>query len=499
MENYTKIEKSCSSCFLRIVGVVFGLIIFCFATLLFYKNEYFLICKQITKEFILKNYVKTAANHIESEKNGKLVLLSGKIATNDILTDPLLRSGVGNCLSLHRRVEMYQWVEKEHKQTRSQGKNTETYYTYSYEKKWSQDYINSSYFNQYKEHLNPSPKYLQYEKRHSLSKNIRIGVHNITSEKFGFLGSPEVLPINYGKVLNLPISAIIKNNSIYYNVFKEEKALIAKELYDKKNENAEEEEDDEAFDLEPYQVNPNKPELGDVKISFVVYPVCAATVLGKQNKDSIVPYKGDGERFNIFQVKAGEVNISDFNEVKEEDESILWKIRVEFYLLMCLGIFILARKGCLFSIFFPFAITAGIMAWFWIPQRYAFGLKALGVMLIGIATSIVILIFKMDSGEQIDFEDNNSIDRKESLNNKNSSDKRDRYAYNFAKPKYDNSNDIGNRDDSSDISNYGNTESSDNNDNYDISHNKDNDSRNSDEYTRNSDEYTRNYNNKDYQ
>ena len=88
----------------------------------------------VIHEFAKNNYVKTVADRIESEKEGKLVLLSGKTDTKDKLTDPLLKSDVINSMSLHRRVEMYQWVQDKHKQTRRNGKNNEIYYTYSYEK-----------------------------------------------------------------------------------------------------------------------------------------------------------------------------------------------------------------------------------------------------------------------------------------------------------------------------------------------------------------------------
>jgi hypothetical protein len=59
-----------------------------------------------------------------------------------------------------RRVEMYQWEEEEHTETHDEmggGQTTET--TYTYNKVWSENHIDSSNFYKSSQYVNPSWKY----------------------------------------------------------------------------------------------------------------------------------------------------------------------------------------------------------------------------------------------------------------------------------------------------------------------------------------------------
>lgn len=92
------------------------------------------------------------------ENSGKLVLLAGKLAITDSLTDHKYAIAI-NAVKLRKVVQVYQWHEIEDKST---GQNAEggdhdghTETTYSYDKDWFEYHIDSSSFAHTMGHHNP--------------------------------------------------------------------------------------------------------------------------------------------------------------------------------------------------------------------------------------------------------------------------------------------------------------------------------------------------------
>ncbi|XP_064605666.1 transmembrane protein 43-like [Liolophura sinensis] len=89
------------------------------------------------------------------ENSGKLIYLSGGLKTKEVLTDTLYDVSI-SAVKLKRQVEMYQWVEQEHKREVNEGSHTKEDITYSYSQEWRSDLVRSSSFDNTVGHHNPS-------------------------------------------------------------------------------------------------------------------------------------------------------------------------------------------------------------------------------------------------------------------------------------------------------------------------------------------------------
>ncbi|HEY6321244.1 MAG TPA: TMEM43 family protein, partial [Thermoanaerobaculia bacterium] len=99
--------------------------------------------------------VSVAADRVDPGNEGKLVHTSGAVTMAAPVVDPDL--GVrAQAIKLVRKVEMYQWREKQQSQTRKKlGGGTETVTTYTYDKAWSPTVVSSSSFREPNGHENP--------------------------------------------------------------------------------------------------------------------------------------------------------------------------------------------------------------------------------------------------------------------------------------------------------------------------------------------------------
>lgn len=87
--------------------------------------------------------------------NNKLVHLSGKVRTMLPLTDDDFGISI-HATHLKRHVEMFQWVETEHKREYKEGDRVRVETTYSYSKEWRSEVVKSSAFSNPHAHQNPS-------------------------------------------------------------------------------------------------------------------------------------------------------------------------------------------------------------------------------------------------------------------------------------------------------------------------------------------------------
>lgn len=387
----------------------------------FLANEKRLLQNYLTLEFVKKNYVEASADTIEADKEGKLVLIHGKSATEDVITDPVFKVKVDNCLSLYRSVEMYQWKEKEHRHTTGSGKNRRTHYSYSYDKGWYNYVIDSIRFHR---RGYDNPNVMHHQPLNMVSKNIKVGAYIVTSVGFEKLGPSEDVFID-ATTVDKPDSAEIQNNKIYYNTYIETKFRKQK-IKDKANE---------SNGVKNYNVvrpvvidkpvyNEKNPKLGDVKISFKKHPVCEVTILAKQSGDKLIPYKTQYR--NIYEVKYGNVSFGNILEEKQKQASFgSWGFRVFSIFAMIFGVLMASsctkKIGCLLCLTIPLAITTGIISFVWLPYRVVFGLKSLILFVIAFVVSILLFLknsLTNQSSDKNSFRNNNFYgSRSNSFNN----------------------------------------------------------------------------------
>ena len=118
-------------------GMLLGLILFIASFFVLWINEGH-SARQIDKaNFINKTAIAVSADSVDRTNDNKLISVASKAETKETLSDDEVK--IENALVLNRKVEMYQWVEKQktEEQRNLNGSTTKTT-TYSYEKKWDQ-------------------------------------------------------------------------------------------------------------------------------------------------------------------------------------------------------------------------------------------------------------------------------------------------------------------------------------------------------------------------
>jgi hypothetical protein len=129
-------------------GIAGGVLLFIIGSILLFWNEgNFVKTKKSLQEAEDVLVRVTDVSTVDSELNGKLIHASAFADTKETLTDELF--GVSEkAISISRKVEYYQYVEKSSSQTRDRvGGGQETVTTYTYEKEWTSSPVNSLKFN----------------------------------------------------------------------------------------------------------------------------------------------------------------------------------------------------------------------------------------------------------------------------------------------------------------------------------------------------------------
>src|SRR3970040_2238404 len=157
-DSYTEVTRKSWGSRLQesIKGVVFGFLLFVGAFPLLFWNEGRAVRRAMTLEEGAGVVVSCSADGVENANDRKLVHMTGEATTTETLSDSDFGVSVP-AIKLERRVEMYQWKEGKHSETRTKvGGEEETVTTYTYDKAWSPDVINSSSFKKRAGHENPS-------------------------------------------------------------------------------------------------------------------------------------------------------------------------------------------------------------------------------------------------------------------------------------------------------------------------------------------------------
>jgi hypothetical protein len=140
-------------------GIVFGALFFFGSFLLLWWNEGNLAREKVAFKEMESAVVPASGDQVNAALSGKLVHISTDLSAPSAIGDPEFLAA-GPYLVLERQVEMYQWVEKEEKETTEKvGGSSETRTTYTYSKEWKRGRENSSSFKYPEGHTNPKPRY----------------------------------------------------------------------------------------------------------------------------------------------------------------------------------------------------------------------------------------------------------------------------------------------------------------------------------------------------
>ncbi|XP_048879153.1 transmembrane protein 43 isoform X2 [Brienomyrus brachyistius] len=243
--------------------------------------------------------------------NNKLVHLSAVLQTSQSLHDPNYRIEV-KAVKLKREVEMYQWVEHQESRDYQEDGETKTETTYTYTTEWRSEVINSRNFDKEIGHVNPSAMAVEsvtvvasdvWVGSLSLSKGLVDKISNFQRLHLGTLSPDPFLTVH---------------GDYFYHT-----------------------------------AQPNRPEVGDVRVSFSyaglsgegTYPGPAqmVSVVAMQKDGRLVPYKTtSGDHIEILYLE--ELSAQEVFEREHQMNSMMtWALRAAGWALMFLGISLATR------------------------------------------------------------------------------------------------------------------------------------------------------------
>ena len=334
-------------------GVLIGLALFVAGFPLLFWNE--------------GNYVKTAKAldegegaciavesnaAVDPEMNGKLVHMSGKADTKDVLTDEAF--GVSaTAIKLSREVEMYQWVEdSKTTEKKKLGGSVEKTTVYTYRKDWVGHAVDSSGF---KESGHDNPGMIEFPEEEQFAANVSFGAFKLSEKQIRKIGSSKtyVFPTNF--TCALP-RVQIKGTTIYVpNAETRGNALNNRDVA-------------------------SQTRIGDMRVTFhVIYPH-DISLIAKQKGDTFVDYTAkNGKKLN-YLTDGIEDATAMFATARTNNAIMTWLIRLGGFLLMFIG---------LSMVFKPLSVLADVLPILGdiveIGNGFVAGLIALGCSLVTIA------------------------------------------------------------------------------------------------------------------
>ncbi|MFI4996240.1 MAG: TMEM43 family protein [Hyphomicrobiales bacterium] len=315
-------ETTTTSWFTRIknalVGILIGLVLIVGSVIGIFWNEHRAVQTARSLAQGRGLVVDVDAQKPDPANNGKLVHVAGQASVTQPLVDTDF--GVtGTGLRLTRIAEMYQWKETEHTETHKNvgGSETETK-TYTYDKVWSQDHIDSGRFKRPQDHGNPGKTVAG---RDYFAQDAKLG---------GFaLDEGLLAQLPAGDRLSVP----------------QELAAALKA----RNPNA------QVSDGMIYVgQNPGEPRIGDLRISYLLVPTGALSVIAAQSGTGFAPFQTEaGDK--LAMLRPGIMSAPQmFAAAEEENTIVTWAIRAGLMLAIWIGSFLCVRPLAVFADLIPF-------------------------------------------------------------------------------------------------------------------------------------------------
>jgi len=319
-DSYTEVTRqSCGQNFMKsCMGTVVGLLLFIAAIPLLWWNEH----RSLERAQVLTQGERTVINAdagaVNPQNEGKLVYLTGEAATTQTLKDPGFGIAVTDTLRLRRTVEMYQWEEEKDEETQKEvGGGSRTVTTYTYNKTWSDELIDSSDFEHPEDHRNPVAK--PYESTIIEAGDTHVGAFALPPSLQGKLTKFAPYTVSEGQA---PPRA--------------EGEQAATEAGEQPPQNAKTE---LKLHAGGYYLgaDPANPQIGDARITFATVPQGPVSLVARQVRDTFEPYGAGNQEINL--IESGTVSATAlFQHAKQQNVILTWVLRAAGVLMMVIGI-----------------------------------------------------------------------------------------------------------------------------------------------------------------
>jgi hypothetical protein len=265
-----------------------------------------------------KAVIDVEAGTVDPANNGRLVHVTGDAVTKDMVTDDVFQISAP-ALRLRREVEMYQWTEKESSEEKKNlGGSTETVTTYTYEKAWSRDVVDSSRFKQPQGHENPGE--MTADDATFIAETVTLGAFTVPDRIVEQMPGDKPLTPAQADLDKLPhdmAKHIIKGG--YY-----------------------------------LGESPAKPTIGDERVTFEVLEPGVFSIVAAQNGATFEPYATKSGK-EIERVEAGAVSAAlMFKHAQDENRMLAWLIRLGGFVLMFIGFALIFKPLSVLADVVPF-------------------------------------------------------------------------------------------------------------------------------------------------
>jgi hypothetical protein len=351
-----------------ITGIFFGLLLFVVAFPLLFWNEGRAVKTYKTLKEGAGAVISVPADQVDPANAGKLIHVTGRAVTEDMLTDPVFGLSA-NALQLRRRVEMYQWEEESSSTTEKKvGGGTRTVTTYSYDKTWSDRAINSSGFRK-SGHNNPGS--MPYADAEQIADRVMLGAFKLPTSLVSRIGGAQQLPVSSETPLpdELAGRAQRHGSGIYIGN------------------------------------NPSDPQIGDVRIHFEVVPQQEISVVAQQTGGSFTAYQTSaGGTVELLQrgTKTAEAM---FQKAQTDNKILTWILRVVGFILMLIGLNMIFKVFSVLADVLPFLgsivgagtgiisfLIAGVLSLITIAVAWIVFRPLLGAILLAVAVVLIVLV-----------------------------------------------------------------------------------------------------------
>lgn len=322
-------------------GVVVGLIFALGSLVLLWWNEGRTVERSRALAEGASAVLETDPAAVDPNKDGQLVHVAARATAADAVDDALI--GVSaDALALAREVEMYQWREK--KETREEkraGGSTERITTYSYDKTWDEDAIDSSRFDTPGGHENPGDWPFRSEEFHA--DGVQLGAYGLAPEIVGGFDGWNAMGVS--QVGNLPDGFRIEDGKLLRGG------------------------------------SAGAPRVGDIRVSYRVVPEGDYSVVAKQAAGTLSQFVTPGGR-EVLLVESGIVPSKEMFARAEQRNSLLaWLLRGGGFVLIWVGLAMVLK---------PLSVVLDLVPLFGTLAEKAMGFLA-GLIAFVLATSTVAL------------------------------------------------------------------------------------------------------------
>ena len=319
-------------------AILWGIVLVIASIVLLFWNEKNYVEQKAALEEWAAVVQEATINQINSELEWQEIHVSGETASNaEALKDDTFWVVTDN-LKLKRTVEMYQWYEDEHESCTDNywwSEDCET--TYTYDTKWSDEHISSNSFYQTANHENPST--WDYESDERVKEPITLWAYTLANVFVSQLTDYKTINLSEQNITTPEKYQLIADQKTQSNDTVEDNNNSY--LYGDSETTTTTSASNERFhingDVIYIWLDPSKPAVWDLKISFSSVRPSTVSVVWKQMGSELTSYKVSNWR-NINLLSQGNVSAEDmFLEAQKENKMMTWIIRLIGLVLMYCG------------------------------------------------------------------------------------------------------------------------------------------------------------------